>query len=252
MKTATLLCQCQYNILDKASCDALQSQLEALPTQVVVIDDLCACSLNDKKRLNQELSGFNEVRVIACYDRVIRNLFFQNNIDIAPQEILSLKEKTKVQIVKEIGDQVKVHNDQATNSKIIHSSLKVPAWFPIIEQSACSSCGQCADFCLFGVYQHKNKSLKVQSPLSCKNNCPACGRTCPSKAIIFPKLKEDSVLAGKTAPKDDQPIVFEGSMLSALNQRNSQRKSILQQGTMEQAHKERDAAIREMKRFPKK
>ena len=75
------------------------------------------------------------------------------------------------------------------------------AWYPVLDKTKCIECGKCHDFCLFGVYIIENKRVKVVKPQNCKNNCPACARMCPSKAIIFPKY-EKSPINGGTAEEE--------------------------------------------------
>lgn len=60
-------------------------------------------------------------------------------------------------------------------------------WFPVIDYSRCTSCGQCRDFCLFGVYAQRDGRVTVAHPSKCKPHCPACAKTCPACAIMFPK-----------------------------------------------------------------
>jgi NAD-dependent dihydropyrimidine dehydrogenase PreA subunit len=59
-------------------------------------------------------------------------------------------------------------------------------WFPVIDYDRCTDCRQCANFCLFGVFSTDDGGVRVANPASCKTNCPACARMCPSAAIIFP------------------------------------------------------------------
>ena len=73
-------------------------------------------------------------------------------------------------------------------------SLGLPApggwvpWFPVLDYDRCIGCKQCANFCLFGVFEvdDEGKPL-VADPPKCKTDCPACARMCPQVAIIFPK-----------------------------------------------------------------
>ena len=88
------------------------------------------------------------------------------------------------------------------------------------------------------------------NPLACKNLCPACGRTCPGSAIMFPRLEEKSALAGaepgiKIAPQE------QGSLLMQLNNRNLNRKNIFNQEIIRQAENERNKALEELKLNPK-
>jgi ferredoxin len=126
------------------------------------------------------------------------------------------------------------------------SKLDVPAWFPVIDQSLCTLCGQCARFCMFGVYAYDKKSLTVVNPLACKNNCPACGRTCPASAIMFPRLAENSVLAG-AEPGEKKTAVTgkEAGLFVLLNERNQVRRNIFRQGVIKMAEAERKKALEE-------
>jgi len=61
-------------------------------------------------------------------------------------------------------------------------------WFPVVDYDRCVGCKQCANFCLFGVYEiADDPPVRVVEPSHCKTNCPACARICPKAAIIFPK-----------------------------------------------------------------
>jgi len=72
-----------------------------------------------------------------------------------------------------------------------------PRWYPVVDYDACQRCGQCADFCLFGVYVlGEDRSVRVAQPDNCKTGCPACARVCPKGAILFPDYKADRRIAG--------------------------------------------------------
>jgi len=71
-----------------------------------------------------------------------------------------------------------------------------PRWYPIIDDSQCTACLECINYCLFGVYTIGNGDRPfVEQPDACRDGCPACARVCPSKAIMFP-LYEDRAIAG--------------------------------------------------------
>ncbi len=77
-----------------------------------------------------------------------------------------------------------------------------PRWYPVIDDSRCTGCRKCVDFCLFGVYALSGGDVVVSNPDNCKNGCPACARTCPQRAIIFPHYFADAAIAGSFLPAE--------------------------------------------------
>jgi hypothetical protein len=73
----------------------------------------------------------------------------------------------------------------------------VPRWYPVVDHLLCARCGQCHDFCLFGVYSldHEDRPL-VSAGDRCKPGCAACARICPEGAIMFPLYTADDGIAG--------------------------------------------------------
>jgi hypothetical protein len=80
-----------------------------------------------------------------------------------------------------------------------------PRWFPVIDYSRCTTCRKCVDFCLFGVYALSDGAVVVGNPDNCKNGCPACARTCPQRAIIFPHYFAEAAIAGAETPPVFEP-----------------------------------------------
>ena len=169
----------------------------------------------------------------------------QGKIEMGDFTVLNFKELSNDEIFAELENKHQIPKGEA-RYQVQASDLDVPAWFPVIDESLCTLCGKCARFCLFGVYSYNKKSLKVVDPLACKNKCPACGRTCPTSAIMFPRLDDNSVLAGAN-PGEKKFSVDKGSLLTTLNQRNQNRRNIFKQGVVQQAEKERRKAIEEFK-----
>jgi NAD-dependent dihydropyrimidine dehydrogenase PreA subunit len=66
-----------------------------------------------------------------------------------------------------------------------------------MDLSRCTNCGNCFQFCLFGVYEKDAQGqVTVARPDNCKPGCPACARICPSSAIMFPLYAQDPAVSG--------------------------------------------------------
>jgi NAD-dependent dihydropyrimidine dehydrogenase PreA subunit len=118
----------------------------------------------------------------------------------------------------------------------------------VLDYARCTSCGQCFEFCLFGVYTKTSEGkVLVAHPESCKNNCPACARICPEAAIIFPKVGESPINGAEVT--DDEALkaniqvnvdeILGDDVYAALNARKQKRRSLLNQKKLEKALAER-------------
>lgn len=243
-----IYCNCGAGIITDKKQNALAESFQQLKIDVFELHDLCAFSLNEKDFLNSLETSYHKVFIVACYPRAIENMFVQNNISLTNYEILNFRELSEENIVAKLQEET-VKSTSPPKYEVLKSSMKVPAWYPVIDESLCTLCGQCARFCVFGVYKFNKKSLDVVNPLACKNNCPACGRTCPASAIIFPRLPENSVLSGAKpgAEEKPSPTPQKGGLFVMLNERNNMRKSIFKEGIIQQAEEEKLKAIHELK-----
>lgn len=252
-KDVLIYCNCGAGIISKEKQNEIAEVLRESNTDVVELHDLCAYSVQEKEVLNEISTKYNKKWVLACYPRAIDNMFRQNNIEIDNYEVINFRVKPVSQIKSELKEKLVQNSDEAIY-EVKRNSLDVPAWYPVIDEERCIYCGKCARFCVFGVYKFSKKSLEVVEPLNCKNNCPACGRTCPTSAIIFPRLPENSVLSG-AEPGEDQPRVAEAAndgLFVMLNERNKNRRNIFKNDMMQLAEDEKQKAIEELKNRAKK
>jgi NAD-dependent dihydropyrimidine dehydrogenase PreA subunit len=61
-------------------------------------------------------------------------------------------------------------------------------WYPSLYPERCDGCGDCLEFCEYGVYDWDEASHKaiVVDPFNCLVGCDACARVCKRGAIRFP------------------------------------------------------------------
>ena len=250
--TCILFCRCGAHVISDEKTDELADAFRRLDADVYELRDLCALSVNGKDVLQATAEKYERKVVVACYPRAVKNLLRQAGLDFGEFEVLNFKALSAEQIGVNLSESHQLQEGEASY-RVLQAELDVPAWFPVIDESRCTLCGQCARFCLFGVYKYDKKSLRVVNPLACKNNCPACGRTCPASAIIFPRLAEKSVLAGAEVDESKLPGQAKpGSLLFTLNERNQARKNIFRQGVVQLAEEERRKALEEFKKSIRK
>ena len=162
--------------------------------------------------------------------------------------LLDLREKNVAQTLSQL--ELFVNEEPSIQTEHV-SDPEWPSWYPVIDYDRCTSCGQCADFCLFGVYEKQDGKVIVVNPKGCKNNCPACARICPHTAIIFPKYKMGGAISGSDSideaaelqrQQQDLKSILGSDIYKALEQRKAKRQSIIREEAMKKALEERDNA----------
>jgi NAD-dependent dihydropyrimidine dehydrogenase PreA subunit len=53
-----------------------------------------------------------------------------------------------------------------------------------VDQDRCTACGDCARFCVRGVWERNNGGFRPVHPERCAE-CGACWNVCPAEAVIF-------------------------------------------------------------------
>lgn len=248
-ETCVLFCNCGAGVISAEKSEQIQAVVKSLDADLFQLHDFCGIVLNRKDFVKSIDQKYRRKIMIACYPRAIKSMLVQNDLELSGLEVLNCKEFSVAEIESKLKTDFSFLKGIATEQRV-ESGLDVPAWYPVIDQPLCIDCGKCFKFCLFGVYTFDNKKLKVVKPLGCKNNCPACGRNCPTSAIIFPRLKENSVLAGAEPGTEvkSKGLAADINMISTLNQRSAMRRNIFKAGLMEQAEAERRKALDEMKK----
>ena len=129
--------------------------------------------------------------------------------------ILNMREQRPEEVLAALADRERCNKAPALLN-VEPDGDWVP-WFPVIDYDRCSNCGQCASFCVFGVYRvTPEERVEVLEPANCKNNCPACARMCPSNAIIFAKCSEVPINGAEPPAVAETSSSSEGADIDAL------------------------------------
>jgi ferredoxin len=250
-----LFCECGGERIGKDLLETVNEHLKDQPVPVTCLSDLCGLAQKKKESLGDLFSSDAEYLIIGCYSRTMKILFGQvydkfGNLDI--RDHINLTETQREQVTERISSFTAGYAGKNGYNKIIEDS-GWPSWYPVLDYSRCTSCGQCADFCLFGVYEKTQESVVVTNPEGCKNNCPACARICPSSAIIFPKYKNGGAVGGSDVIDEfaeqqrqakDLEDFLGADIYTALEKRKLKRKSIIRDEAMKTALSERDNAVK--------
>lgn len=197
MSNKLTICACRWrHLIHQEQVDALTAQARAEGREVVIVDDLC--ELMERGEAT-ELAALAGSAIAACHERAVRSLMHWRDVEAG--EIINLRQGS--------GD-LGPGDD---------------AWFPVIDKDRCTECGKCFDFCPFGVYEMVDERVRVVHPTSCKNNCPACARNCPSEAIIFPKYGQSPINGGtdqeEKAIRVDHSSLYSDALRTRLIERRS-------------------------------
>ena len=254
-----LFCNCNGTRIPKETPGETLKFLEGVPARVTVFSDLCGVAAMNRDTLSDVLEANTEYLVIGCFPRTMRLLLEQagsgdrQNISF---DYINLIETSLTKAQDLISDFCSGWNSIASRQEI-NGDQGWPSWYPVIDYSRCTTCGQCSDFCLFGVYDKTPEKVLVVNPKGCKDQCPACARICPAAAIIFPKYKHGGAVGGsddidekaelQRQIRDIESILGDDIYL-ALQKRKAKRQSIIKKQEMLKAISERDIALNKMKR----
>jgi NAD-dependent dihydropyrimidine dehydrogenase PreA subunit len=248
------ICRCSSRqIIDKEKVSIVSEALRKAGYLVQTEADLCEKAISSSQEMNEIAS----TTVIACYPRAIASLFSRLNLTLPVEQVLDIRNEGSDEILRRFnlpdGGEVKTVSDKSkprfavagmpvavgkTPSVVAGASFSAAgteilplqkqgqdAWYPVIDRDRCVDCGKCHDYCLFGVYVLEENQVKVKFPRNCKNNCPACARICPAKAIIFPKYAKSPINGGLTDEEQAVSIDAKSVYTQALRAKLEQRKA---------------------------
>ena len=206
-----LLCRCrQAQLLPPRAVEQVRAAVLAAGIELIEADDLCELS-ERRDDVLARLASHARSSVIACFPRAVRCLFqFAASPLTGDVRLFNLRARPAGEIIRELGLE-----GQATHlpgpARHVPSQGGWTPWFPVIDFDRCKHCGQCLNFCLFGVYRQEiDGCIRVANPRNCKTGCPACARVCPHGAIVFPKYKSAPINgddSAQTAPPNLDTLV---------------------------------------------
>jgi NAD-dependent dihydropyrimidine dehydrogenase PreA subunit len=251
-----LFCNCQGERIGTDKLKEIRGYLAKLPFRVTILSDMCGLAGMKNEQLKGLFIEPEEKLLIGCYPRTMKLLLEQVNSpgkDGGSVSFLNMITSTTGELTEAVTRFCDNITENGTLREIKEGS-GWPAWFPVIDYARCTACGQCAGFCLFGVYEKTDERINVINPEGCKNQCPACARICPSTAIIFPKYKNGGAIGGSEEIDEkaelqrqaqDIESLLGNDFYQALEERKMKRQSIIREEAMKKALTEREDFLKQ-------
>ena len=191
------ICACSSRtFIDRSELVRVAVAAQQAGIEVRLVADLCELCENKA----DEVHEIAKTTIVACHSRAVKSLMAYVGEDEARS--FNLRSQSADDVLQALGIKpVEVSADDAAEwtwqIETMPRKLGDDAWYPVLDKDACAECGKCLAFCPFGVYEMVDERIRVVHPTHCKNNCPACARTCPASAIIFPKYDRSPINGGE-------------------------------------------------------
>lgn len=210
------ICACvSRSFIDKDKVAGIAARMKREGYDVRLEADLCRKAMTAPAEM-EEIAGGS---IMACSPRAVRSHL--DWLGLGCKEATDIREYDYKEETDNRAETV-AFKEQIEAFPPEHG---VDAWYPVIDKARCTECGKCHDFCLFGVYTIENKKVRVTRPQNCKNNCPACARMCPGKAIIFPKYGKSPINGGTAIEETFNPEDMDKMYRERLRMRLQQRRA---------------------------
>ncbi len=220
------ICACvSRSFINKEKVAEIAALLKSEGYAVTLLSDLCQKVVQAPSEMPEIASSV----IVACHPRAIRSQL--NRLNLVAETILDMRNNSCGEILNQLNIQSCNSTGQECSRDTFQKEIEAfpiesgsDAWYPVIDKDRCTECGKCRDFCLFGVYSSENGHIKVVKPENCKNNCPACARICPSRAIIFPKYDKSPINGGLDEEEQFAPDVMDAMYRERLKYKLQQRR----------------------------
>ncbi|MDR0349523.1 MAG: ferredoxin family protein [Tannerella sp.] len=224
--TRVTVCACvSRSFIDREKVVEIAVALNKKGYQVKIEADLCRKVMEASPEMRQIAQGI----IIACYPRAVRSHL--DWLGLTAEHIMDIRNNNSKEVLSHFDIFIPASHDMQQD-RILRQEIETypvengtDAWYPVLDKTRCTDCGKCHDFCLFGVYARKDKQVRVVKPQNCKNNCPACARICPSKAIIFPKYDKSPVNGGLQDEESFNPHEMDAMYRERLRYKLQQRRA---------------------------